>query len=928
MSPLIAFVLNGKLLKMADDILHHGVLLVAVLAAQVVQPRHLVEDVVDDGNKDGHTKRVEPDHHHGDNVGPPVGALLEAVGRDDNHGLAREPSEQTEHGGDDVDAQNGAHQLPRRPRLASARDKDEPVLGERDLQEEDALDCAEVLHDASAGEVHGASQDPRAGGQENAEKDAHDPDLGQLPLHGPRLPVRVVVCHGDGGQIGEQGKEDDEVDPDRLVDDDHGGRQVDLEVQAQRDAVLDVGLHALEDLPRRLDGRDDGAEAGGEEDNVGRRLGRLRRALDGDAAVGLLERGRVVDAIAGHGGEMAALLQHLDDGVLVLGVDLGEAVGALDKVVLDAAGEPAVDELLRVVDLGAEGQHLARLLGDGDGVAGEHLDGHAQVRGLDDGLGRVLARGVEHGQQAEQDPVAVVLLATPRERNPRRANSCAFSLYRLAVSSEQLVSLRMARGAPLAQVKRSLPRRQTLVMRLDTGSKGVNFSLTHPCCRISRAPGYRLSVRMVTLSMGSSDLRLCEDARTATAIIQSSSSPSDTKGSRMLSLFAVSVPVLSEQRMSTPCLLHNGLLLGEIGRADGQGRRRDDGETDGHADDEQDEGIVQQVLRAGHRDAQVVEEAADPGGQDPEHDEDQQRGADVVHDGLEVALVLRALDELGGAPDKGVPGRVDDDGVRLAALAARRVVDDVAEVLVDGQGLARDGRLVNGDERRAAVVLGGLRDHRRAPVALVLVLVGVGLVADVSQAVLGAEAQVYLKVIRAVVVADEPRIGGHRVALLHQDLGLRLAREDALLLAVADDGAPHRNVALEAGDDVGGLLLLVKADKGVEKQDAHDDSKVDPVTQAEGEESGNLHDYSVEKRQGHGQDSKPYTFLRSSTSEALMPVWMSVLSHASGTVVASCSGAASAGSMELFQNCHHRFLRRLLPASSSSRPASSRYVLM
>jgi len=40
-------------------------------------------------------------------------------------------------------------------------------------------------------------------------------------------------------------------------------------VQAEGDTVLDVGLHALENLAGQLDGRDDGAETGGEEDDVG-----------------------------------------------------------------------------------------------------------------------------------------------------------------------------------------------------------------------------------------------------------------------------------------------------------------------------------------------------------------------------------------------------------------------------------------------------------------------------------------------------------------------------------------------------------------------------------------------------------------------------------------------------------------------------------
>ena len=69
---------------------------------------------------------------------------------------------------------------------------------------------------------------------------------------------------------------------------------------------------------------------------------------------------------------------------------------------------------------------------------------------------------------------------------------------------------------------------------------------------------------MVTRSIGSSDLMLCDDASAATAIIHCAvrelrdnrrtlmSTPSGTKGSWIESLLAVSVPVLSEQSTSQP----------------------------------------------------------------------------------------------------------------------------------------------------------------------------------------------------------------------------------------------------------------------------------------------------------------------------------------------------------------------------------------
>ena len=61
--------------------------------------------------------------------------------------------------------------------------------------------------------------------------------------------------------------------------------------------------------------------------------GPRRGAGDGDAGVGLLQGRGVVDPVAHHAHDVAALLQHIDDVILMLGVDLGEAVDPLDRVV-------------------------------------------------------------------------------------------------------------------------------------------------------------------------------------------------------------------------------------------------------------------------------------------------------------------------------------------------------------------------------------------------------------------------------------------------------------------------------------------------------------------------------------------------------------------------------------------------------------------
>jgi hypothetical protein len=178
----------------------------------------------------------------------------------------------------------------------------------------------------------------------------------------------VVVSDSDGSQISEESKEDDELGTDGLVEDDHRSDEVDLQMQAKGDTVLDVSLHALENLASSLDGEDDGGQTGGEEDDISGSLGSLGGTFNSNTAVRLLKRRGVVDTVSGHSSQVTTLLQHLYDLVLVFGEDFGETIGALDEIVLGSTGKTTGDEPGRVVDLGAESKHLAGLLGDGNSV--------------------------------------------------------------------------------------------------------------------------------------------------------------------------------------------------------------------------------------------------------------------------------------------------------------------------------------------------------------------------------------------------------------------------------------------------------------------------------------------------------------------------------------------------------------------------------
>jgi hypothetical protein len=66
-------------------------------------------------------------------------------------------------------------------------------------------------------------------------------------------------------------------------------------MQTQCDSVLDICLHALEDLASNFDGQHNRGKTGGEEDDIGGGLSGFRSTLDGDTAIGFLEGWGIVD---------------------------------------------------------------------------------------------------------------------------------------------------------------------------------------------------------------------------------------------------------------------------------------------------------------------------------------------------------------------------------------------------------------------------------------------------------------------------------------------------------------------------------------------------------------------------------------------------------------------------------------------------------
>jgi hypothetical protein len=850
-SVLVGSVLESKLAKGSNHVLDVRVLPVAVLAAELVEPCDAVKQVVDDGDDDRDTNGVSPNEDDGDNVHPTALLELGVVGR--RVGLVvgtGHPAEEGEDGGKSVDTENGDDQLERGESLTATGDEDEPVLSKGNLEEEDGLDGTEVDDDTTVGQEESAADDPGSQSKEETEDDGDEPDLGQLPLNGTLLRVSVVVSDGDGSQISEEGKEDDELSTDGLVKDDHRGDEVDFQVETEGDTVLDVGLHTLENLAGSLDGEDDGGQTGGKEDDIGGSLGSLSGTLDGNTTVRLLQGRSIVNTVTSHGSQMTTLLEHFDDLVLVLGENLSETVSTLNEIVLSGTGKTTVDKLGRVVDLGTESKHLAGLLGDGNSVTSQHLDGNTELLSLNDGLGGILTRGVEHGQETEEDPVTVVLLVSDTKGTETTAGKLG-SLLLVEVGGD-LVAVGKVDNGLGGTLGADVLVTTHVADGGDTLGDGVEGS------ELLGPPAHVEDLTSLGVAADGQDGNLVDGIERLEVVGRSESGDSH----HPVDILTLSDVGLTERQLVSGQgtglvraenvdtsegldggkLLDDSLLLSEVGSTDSESGGGDNGKTDGDTDDEHDQGVVEKSDRlvgalASDGDGNVTEETTDPGQEDEEHNQDEKRCTDGVHDSLEVTLVLSALDERSSATDERVLSSGNDDTVGLAALATSGVVSDFAHVLVDSERFTGNGRLIASNKGNT---LGdGVLLIELLLVNVVLLLVWV----TVVELVLGLELKVQLEVLRLVVVADKTNVTGNGGTLLDDNdvTGDELTGENGLLLVVTDDSRLHGDVTLERGDDIGGLLFLVPTDDSVEKKNTADDTEIDPILKTGGEKGSKFH---------------------------------------------------------------------------------------
>lgn len=841
--------LERQLAEMSDNVLHLGVVYAAVLAAEISETGDLVEQVVCDGDEDENTDRVRPDDDHGDDIGVSVTGLHELR----HWGWERllvdvgvQPSENTEESGNDVDTSNGANELPGWKSLSTTGDEDEPVLSKGDFEEQDFLNVAPVLHNTTRWQVHCATDDPSCDCKFDTEDDRDDPDLGQLPFDRLRVRVRIVVSDGNGSQIGKEGDEDNELGADGLVDDDHGGNQVDFQVKAEGNTVLDVCLHTLENLAGSLDGKDNSGETWGKENDIGGGLGSFGGTFDGDTTIGLLERWSIVDTVTSHGSQVTTLLQHLDDLVLVFGENFSETIGTLDEIVLSGTGQTTVDELLRVVDLGSEGKHLASLLGDGDSITSQHLDWDTELLSLDDGLGGIFTRRVEHREHTKEDPRLVILLVGDTEGTETTAGEfssllleeiCGFA--RALGEVEDSLGCTLGAGETVAAesadggdtlghgVKRSeflgLPVILQDVTSLGVALEGQDGDLVDGVERLDV-----VRRRESSASHHPVDILAFGDVRLTDGELVSSESTSLVRAEH----------IDTGKGLDSSKLLYDGLLLGEVGSTDSQGGGCDDRQTDGNTNNEQDQDVFEEsVVRVfWSSELEVAEETTNPGSENPEHDENQESRTDAVHDGLEVTLILGALDEHSSATDERVLCGGSGNGVGLSTLATSGVVDNISHELVDGERLSSDGRLISGNDGVTLVSN-----------ALALVTLGILRASWVLfwvQSMLLAQLLVLLEVLWVFVVANETSVGGADLTFLNDDnvTGDDLASLDLLFLTITNDGCLHGNVTLEFCDNISSLFFLVPTNDGVEHKNGDNDTEIDPITKTGGEEDSKFHD--------------------------------------------------------------------------------------
>ncbi|ROW03986.1 hypothetical protein VSDG_00847 [Cytospora chrysosperma] len=762
---------------------------------EVIESNAVLEEVVDTTHDAEDAEGEDPDTDNGDN-----GGLLST----------NEPSEDTEQGGNDIDDKDGASQLPRGDRrpegTVGTGDEDQPVLSQGDLEEDDLIDVTEVLDNTAVDttSVHGGDRDPGTDSEDNSQQDGHSPELGQVPLDGGLAEGSVVVGNGQGGDIGENGNEDNQLDVQGSVENGNPETEVDLQVDRQSDTVDNVGVHAVENLARSLEGVNDGTKTGGKEDNVGSGAGSIGSTLNSNTSIGLLQGGSVVDTVTSHGNKVATLLENLNDVVLVLGEDLSETISSLNEIVNLRAGHVTTateTETLSVVDVGTETELAGSLTSDTDGITSQHLDGQTQGLGLVDSLSSVVTGRVGAGHDTQNLPGTLTTLASNTERTETTGSE---------LSNLVLVGLvDLLRDGVVLLDRLEDEERSTLntgdllaLGRLDNsgdllgdgveGVEGDDLVLGED--RLGAGVVLQGLQESLVDSVNTLLLAGSSQASSKHEVLGVNTSDTVRLGQRQLVLGQGTGLVRAEnldtsQGLNSGQLLDNGLLLGEVGSTDSHGGGNDGGKTDGDTNDGNSQGKAQNL------DNGVGSvEAGNPDNEQGEDDQDQEHCADTVQDLSEVTSSrVGSVDKGGSTTDEGVVTSGSDNDEGLTTLDGGGSETLVTLVLVDSERLASDGGLVNLQE---------------------------GILGD-----------------NATVSGDD-----RTILNLENITGDNLGSLNLLQGTVTKDNSLQSESLLEFVDNAASLEFLDETDTGVEQKQGANDTEINPILKTSSQDGSGLHD--------------------------------------------------------------------------------------
>jgi hypothetical protein len=316
----------------------------------------------------------------------------------------------------------------------------------------------------------------------------------------------------------------------------------------------------------------------------------------------------------------------------VLGEDLGETIGSLNKVVNLRAGHvtaTAEAETVSVEDVGAEAELAGSLAGNADGVTGKHLDGETKALGLVDGAGSVVAGRVRAGHDSEDLPVATLTLASNTERTETTGGELG-DLVLVGHVDGLIQGVVLLDGLENEQ-RSTLDAGDALTLgRLDNGGDllgdGVEGEELEDLVLGQDALGTGVEAERLEESLvdGVNTLLLAGGSKAGSEheVLGVNTLDGVGLGQRELVLGQGTGLVGAEnldtsQGLDGGELLDDGTLLGEVGSADSHGGGDDSGQTDGNTDDEDGQGEAEDV-----DDAVAAVEARNPDNEKGEDDQD------------------------------------------------------------------------------------------------------------------------------------------------------------------------------------------------------------------------------------------------------------------------------------------------------------------